>query len=818
MKTRVIIICIVALFVLSMLGLPCFADDRPKVELDFSLQELIDQAQAGDADAQCFLGLCYIAGVNTASDIPKGIEWLDKSANQGYEFAMGLMALGYSKGVDTLGIEKNPKKACDYMRKLPLVNTIKPYDYDFTLSQEFQNPIRILSIFSYDEENLETLRREAAAGNASAQYALAVHYDTLIELYNYNLKDEDEKNRQQYLYWLRQAASQGHATAQCQLARELFSMPNDEDEGWYGRSDNITPEVINLLKAAADQGDLTAITNLAYCYLNCETPDTVQAVAYYRQAAIQGDLRSQLITANYYYLGKGVTQDYTEAIKWYSKVAKVQVFTRLSSESLLHLGDCYFYGHGVPQDFDKALEIYNKIDTDDDDIYSIVEMPYYLIGQYYEQQHQEEKALEYYIKGAKHNDPLASRLVADYYYEGSHGLSQDYDKAVELYMNTIGPEPSRDGWFGKIADLYVASYEEQYTQKADSVLLDSAELEIYEETDSLVPRAATHVDLEKYADRDFYKNAIGGDAEAQLKLGKMLLSRDRELDYTEDRLQAAEWLEKAARQGNVEAMYQLGECYSEPFSYSEEESQEEAIQRLDKAFDWYLKAAQNGNVLSQLEVAKRYDDMLEKELAELWFRKAAEGGNAEAQNRLGNYCLDNGKEREAFDWFSKAASQNYYFSYENLGDCYLNGKGVGKDPQQGVYWLEEAIDAGDLSVANILGNLYFNGDNLPQDYSKAVYWYTVGSNYPWYGKSKNRLGECYRDGLGVAKNYTKAVYWFRAAAEDGDTEAQLNLSECYEKGLGVPKSSSQAEFWKNQAEENPLHECFEEFDDIDDDN
>ena len=143
---------------------------------------------------------------------------------------------------------------------------------------------------------------------------------------------------------------------------------------------------------------------------------------------------------------------------------------------------------------------------------------------------------------------------------------------------------------------------------------------------------------------------------------------------------------------------------------------------------------------------------------------------------------------------------------------------MGKDPQQGVYWLEEAIDAGDLSVANILGNLYFNGDNLPQDYSKAVYWYTVGSNYLWYGKSKNRLGECYRDGLGVAKNYTKAVYWFRAAAEDGDTEAQLNLSECYEKGLGVPKSSSQAEFWKNQAEENPLHECFEEFDDIDDDN
>ena len=49
---------------------------------------------------------------------------------------------------------------------------------------------------------------------------------------------------------------------------------------------------------------------------------------------------------------------------------------------------------------------------------------------------------------------------------------------------------------------------------------------------------------------------------------------------------AAEQYLKAAEQGDVDAMYQLGECYEDGFGVEEDE--EEAIK-------WYRKAAEQGN-------------------------------------------------------------------------------------------------------------------------------------------------------------------------------------------------------------------------------
>ena len=38
-----------------------------------------------------------------------------------------------------------------------------------------------------------------------------------------------------------------------------------------------------------------------------------------------------------------------------------------------------------------------------------------------------------------------------------------------------------------------------------------------------------------------------------------------------------------------------------------------------------------------------------------------------------------------------------------------------------------------------------------------------------------KLGLCYANGCGVSKNYAEAVKWYRLAAEQGDTGAQNNL-------------------------------------------
>ncbi len=66
------------------------------------------------------------------------------------------------------------------------------------------------------------------------------------------------------------------------------------------------------------------------------------------------------------------------------------------------------------------------------------------------------------------------------------------------------------------------------------------------------------------------------------------------------------------------------------------------------------------------------------------------------------------------------------------------------------------------------------------------------------------------------KNYSAAVTHFRAAAEQGDAEAQWELGNCYFEGLGVEQSFDKAAEWYGKAAaqghstaEGDLDACFE---------
>lgn len=50
-------------------------------------------------------------------------------------------------------------------------------------------------------------------------------------------------------------------------------------------------------------------------------------------------------------------------------------------------------------------------------------------------------------------------------------------------------------------------------------------------------------------------------------------------------------------------------------------------------------------------------------------------------------------------------------------------------------------------------------------------------------------------GTGVARNPYLAVEWFRAAAEQGDAEAQYYIGLCYKNGEGVTAVPEEARWW-----------------------
>lgn len=66
-----------------------------------------------------------------------------------------------------------------------------------------------------------------------------------------------------------------------------------------------------------------------------------------------------------------------------------------------------------------------------------------------------------------------------------------------------------------------------------------------------------------------------------------------------------------------------------------------------------------------------------------------------------------------------------------------------------------------------------------------------------------------RDGLnGQHNNPAEAFFWMKQAAEQGRSDAQLNLGVMYMEALGVPADREQALFWLNQALANGRSEAY----------
>ena len=96
--------------------------------------------------------------------------------------------------------------------------------------------------------------------------------------------------------------------------------------------------------------------------------------------------------------------------------------------------------------------------------------------------------------------------------------------------------------------------------------------------------------------------------------------------------------------------------------------QAEKLQKSEKneeAFEYYLKAAKQGDAKTQYNLGVSYFYGVEKDLLEavVWYRKAADQGFADAQYSLGScYFNGYGVEKdlsEAVKWYRKAANQGF---------------------------------------------------------------------------------------------------------------------------------------------------------------
>lgn len=158
------------------------------------------------------------------------------------------------------------------------------------------------------------------------------------------------------------------------------------------------------LRAAAELGHLDAQKQLGMYYLTGRntdpvsrnnstiTCDTIKAVKWFEQAAIQGNVESANIAAHLYMSGHGVKQDFSKAFALYNMHS-----TQNDYDTQYGLGLCYYYGYGVQRNIQTALSF--LIEAQD----WHTEVPY-LIGNIYYMDNYNPKAVIYYNQALKRKD------------------------------------------------------------------------------------------------------------------------------------------------------------------------------------------------------------------------------------------------------------------------------------------------------------------------------------------------------------------------------------------------------------------------------
>jgi|GEM_PF-1339180 len=130
-----------------------------------------------------------------------------------------------------------------------------------------------------------------------------------------------------------------------------------------------------------------------------------------------------------------------------------------------------------------------------------------------------------------------------------------------------------------------------------------------------------------------------------------------------------------------------------------------------------------------------------------------------------------------------------------LGKSYLEGRGVGRNPEKARLWLRKAAEKFHYGAQYALAQLYEDGAGSAPDFLKAAQWYQLAARLGRHREAAFALGQLYYHGRGVPQDPVEALKWYRMAAEHGHPAAQYVLGYAYETGWGVAPDRIEAYKW-----------------------
>lgn len=263
-----------------------------------AFQFFLKAANAGNANAQNFLGGMYEYGDGVTQNYSKAFEWYSKAAKQNHYYAQYELGLLYFEGN---GVKQNYDKA------------------------------------------LEWLTKSAKNNYSLANYQLGLMY--------YKGDGVKKDYLKAYDYFIKSAENQDE-----QFHENYYLLGNLFLFGYGVKKDYL--KAYDYFSKAAELNDCNSQYYIGYLYemgfgVN---QDYMKAFEWYTKAANQGDLDAINNLGGLYYYGKGVKQDYIKAYEYFSKAAN----DNDDENAMNNLGYMCLEGLGVNKDYDKAEKWLNK--------------------------------------------------------------------------------------------------------------------------------------------------------------------------------------------------------------------------------------------------------------------------------------------------------------------------------------------------------------------------------------------------------------------------------------------------------------------------
>lgn len=203
----------------------------------------------------------------------------------------------------------------------------------------------------------------------------------------------------------------------------------------------------------------------------------------------------------------------------------------------------------------------------------------------------------------------------------------------------------------------------------------------------------------------------------------------------------------------------------------------------DKAYDYFVKAAEFKNVHAQYALGKTYADPesshYDLDKAIKYFELSQEQGNTYATYELGKIYLDQDKSHyDAAKGISylEAVKEDNVYALTRLGKIYLTGiPDIDPDIEKALSYLKEAAEKGNDNAQYALGKIYLDNESDYYDPEKGIKLLESIKDKNMYALAK--LGNVYLWGKhpSIDQDTEKGLSYLKEAAEKGNEYAQASI-------------------------------------------